>query len=233
MIKNELGAFMKLAPLTMILAMLIAAGCDTARDARKTRFNYSPFSSNTGTTGGNQTDGDGDLTIGDGSGSGSSGNTTTIPSEISHCSWAQDGLNGFSSNSTHLGQFTVCKSTSSETDLYIQIKNPITSVQVCLVPMSTSGSSSVYIGEPRCLVLSDNKRVYKVTMLKNRTYYSHLALNGVMIMKDEAHQYPYPFNQYILSPDAFIFCSEYLAQHGYDGYCDTFKDVGAYVYKQF
>lgn len=225
---------MKLTPLAIVLAMLIATSCDSARDARKSRFNYSPFSSTTGTTGGNQTD-DG-VTVDDGTNTGGSsgtGSTTPIPQEISHCSWASDGLNGFSSNSTHLGEFTVCKSSATETDLYIQIKNPITSVQVCLIPMSTSGSSSVYIGEPRCLVLSDNKRVYKVPMLKNRPYYSHLALNGVMIMKDEVHSYPYPFNKNILSPDAFIFCSEYLAQHRYEGYCDTFREVGAYVYKQF
>lgn len=220
---------MRIAPLTFIIILLAIAGCDSARDARKSRFDYSPFKN------GNDNPTGGAITIdpGDGTGSGTGTTTTTIPPEINHCSWAPDGLTGFSSNSTHLGEYTVCKSTSSETDLYIQIKNPITSVQVCLIPTSSSGSSSVYIGEPRCLVLNDNKRVYKVTMIKNRPNFSHLPLNGVMIMKDEQHFYPYPFNQNALSPDAYVFCSQYLAQYGYGGYCESFKSVGAYTFKQF
>tara|TARA_R110000868_G_scaffold90968_6_gene252131 strand:+ start:2257 stop:2928 length:672 start_codon:yes stop_codon:yes gene_type:complete len=223
---------MKLAPLTLSFLILSLVGCDSARDARKTRFDYSPFSTNNSTTAGNQTDGGG-VVVDTGSGSGTGSGTTTIPTEIDHCSWAPDGLNGFSSTSTHLGAYTVCQSKNSQTDLYIQVKNPVTNVQVCLVPTSSSGSSSVYIGEPRCLMLNDNKRVYKVTMLKNRPNFSQLPLNGVMIMKDEQHFYPYPFNQNALSPDAYVFCSQYLAQYGYGGYCESFKSVGAYTYKQF
>lgn len=220
---------MRLTSLTLVITLLAIAGCDSTRDARKSRFNYSPFSAaNTGTTPGNQTVNE--IPIDEGSGNTS---TTTIPAEISHCSWAPDGQNGFSSNSSHLGAFTVCKSSSKETDLYIQIKTPVTNVQVCLIPTSSSGSSSVYIGEPRCLVLGDNKRVYKVAMNKNRPNFSHLPLNGVMIMKDESHFYPYPFNQNALSPDAYIFCSQYLAQFNYAGYCEAFKSVNAYVFKQF
>lgn len=223
---------MKIVPLTFISLLLILTSCDSARQSRKSRFDYSPFSSTTGTTGGNQTGGD--IVIDNsGNGSGSGSGTTTIPTEINHCSWAPDGLNGFENSSSHLGSYTVCKSTTSEVDLYIQIKNPITNVQVCLIPTSASGEQSVYIGEPRCLVLNDNKRVYKVTMVKNRPNFSHLPLNGVMIMKDESHFYPYPFNQNALSPDAYVFCSQYLAQYGYGGYCESFKSVGAYAYKQF
>lgn len=223
---------MKFAPLLMISALILIAGCDSARDARKTRFSYSPVKSDpNNTTAGNQTGGT-PITIDNGSGSGS-GSSVTIPSEISHCSWAPDGVNGFADNSSHLGQFTACKSSTSETDIYIQVKTPVTNVQVCLIPTSHSGSSSVYIGEPRCLVLGDNKRVYKVTMVKNRPNFSHLPLTGLMIMKDEMHAYPYPFNQQALSPDAYIFCAQYLAQTNYGGYCDAFVQVGAYVYKQF
>src|SRR5690606_2827054 len=176
---------------------------------------------NTNPTAGNQTDNGSGLNIDDSNngGSGSGSSNVTIPAEISHCSWAADGINGFSTNSTHLGQFTVCKSSTTETDLYIQIKTPITNVQVCLIPVSNSNNSTVYIGEPRCLMLTDNKRVYKVTMLKNRPNFSTLPLNGVMVMKDEQHFYPYPFNQYALSPDAFIFCSQYLAQTNDAEYC--------------
>ncbi len=217
--------------LTTLILLFALVGCDSARDARRTRFNYSALNNSYdhGNNNGNNPIVV-DPTPGPGGGG---GGTTTIPPEISHCSWAPDGLNGFASNSTHLGAYTVCKSSTTETDLYIQIKNPITNVQVCLIPTSTSGSATVYIGEPRCLLLSDNKRVYKVSMQKNRPNFSHLALNSVMIMKDEVHFYPYPFNQNALSPDAFIFCSQYFDQTGYGGYCDSFKSVGAYVLKIF
>jgi len=223
---------MKILPLTFLSILMILTSCDSQRSTRKSRYDYSPFSSSTSTTGGNQTDGE-IIIDNTGNGSGGGGTTVTIPPEIDHCSWAPDGLNGFMSNSAHIGSYTVCKSTSNELDLYIQVKNPITNVQVCLIPTSASGGQSVYIGEPRCLVLNDNKRVYKVTMVKNRPNYSQLPLNSVMIMKDEVHFYPYPFNQNALSPDAYVFCSQYLAQYGYGGYCDAFKSVGAYTYKEF
>ena len=35
---------MRLTSLTLIITLLVIAGCDSTRDARKSRFNYSPFS---------------------------------------------------------------------------------------------------------------------------------------------------------------------------------------------
>lgn len=219
--------------LTAILIMFSIVGCDTARDARRSRYNSNALDNSNSYNWGNNNNNNGGVTVDNGGNTNGSGSGTTIPSEISHCSWASDGLNGFASNSSHLGQYTVCKSSTKETDLYIQVKNPVTNVQVCLIPTSTSNSAQVYIGEPRCLMLSDNKRVYKVPMLKNRSGFSHMPLNSVMIMKDESHPYPHPFNQYVLTPDAFIFCSNYFDQTGYSGYCDAFKDVGAYALNIF
>jgi len=157
-----------------------------------------------------------------------------IPAEIKHCNWSMDGQTGFSnSNNTHLGAHTICQSQSSPVDIYIQLKNPISDAQVCLIPTYNSGTSSIYIGEPRCLMISDNKRIYKVTLLKNRQGYSSFSVTGVMAMKDKAFFYPPPFYQHVLSPDAFLFCSQFLDQYSDDSYCQSFKSVGQYVYKQF
>lgn len=157
-----------------------------------------------------------------------------IPEEIKHCSWSADGKTGFeNSSNSHLGAHTICQSQNSEVDVYLQLKNPISDAQICLIPTYSSGSSSIYIGEPRCLMVNDNKRIYKVTLLKNRQGYSSFDVTGVMAMKDKAFFYPPPFYQHVLSPDAYLFCSQFLDQYGDDSYCQSFKSVGQYVYKQF
>lgn len=157
-----------------------------------------------------------------------------IPQEIKHCNWSADGQTGFeNSSNSHLGAHTICQSQNSEVDIYIQLKSPVSDAQICLIPTYNSGSSSIYIGEPRCLMVNDNKRIYKVKLLKNRQGYSSFNITGVMAMKDKAFFYPPPFYQHVLSPDAYLFCSQFLDQYGDDSYCQSFKSVGQYVYKQF
>lgn len=172
---------------------------------------------------------------------GSTGNIT-IPSEVAHCSWAQDGLNGFERGSAHLspsedstseGAYTLCQSTSSESDVFLQMKNPITDNQICLIPTYHSSSNSVYVGEPRCLFVRSNTSLYKITLVKNRPGFTQYPITGVMIMRDKAYQYGAPFYQMILSPDAYIFCSQWLAQYGDPSYCVPFKNAGHYTYHQF
>jgi hypothetical protein len=156
-----------------------------------------------------------------------------IPAEISHCQWSTDGVNNFKYNHTHLGNFNICQSSQSEVDINIQIRSPITDAQLCILPTYHSGSSSIYIGEPRCFLASNPKTVYKVTLLKNRPNYGHLNVTGVMVMKDKAFFYPAPFHQYVLSPDAYLFCSQFLDMYQDSSYCNAFKNVGQYVYHQF
>jgi hypothetical protein len=164
---------------------------------------------------------------------GTGGTTNTvIPSEISHCSWSMDGTTGFAYTHEHIGAYTVCKSTSSD-DIYLQVKNPITDVQLCLFPTTNTGSNSSYIGEARCLMVSDNKKIYKIITYKNRPGYTSSTLTGVMIMKDKAYFYPSPFYQWLLSPDAYVYCSQYLDQYNNSSYCSAFKSLNQYVYRQF
>jgi hypothetical protein len=160
--------------------------------------------------------------------------TSTIPSEVSHCSWSSDGVSGFeTTNNSHLGHHTLCQSSSNPDDIYIQVKTKIEGSQVCFIPNYSNSSASIYIGGPRCIMLDDNRKIYKITLYKNRAGYSGYAINSVMAMKDKLYFYPAPFNQNVLAPDAYIYCSQFLDQYNHAGYCDSFKSLGEYVYKKF
>lgn len=162
--------------------------------------------------------------------------TDLIPKEISHCSWSTDGQSHYAEETNaHLGAHTICQDNSNEKNIYIQIKEPINDSQVCLIPTYTSSGKTIYIGEPRCLLLTDPQKIYKVELSKNRdsSNYSKYAINSVMVMKDKAYFYPSPFYQYSLAPDAYIFCSQFLDQYGDPSYCQAFKSKNEYVFKLF
>ena len=158
-----------------------------------------------------------------------------IPQEISHCSWSSDGINGFTSTHPHLGAYTLCQEqgAGNDTKVHIQVQSPVNDSQVCVIPTYHSNGRAIYIGEPRCLLLNSNLSIYPITLLKNRTGYSQFQITSVMVMKDKAFFYPAPFYSYMLSPDAFLFCSQWLDQHGDSSYCYAFDSVGQYVYHQF
>ncbi|GAB4010502.1 MAG: hypothetical protein Fur0010_03310 [Bdellovibrio sp.] len=156
-----------------------------------------------------------------------------IPTEISHCSWASDGMSGFASSHAHIGEYTLCKSVADETDIYLQVKNNVSDSQLCLFPTTAEGSASTYIGEARCLMVTDNKKIYKIKMYKNRPGFESKSITGIMLMKDKAYFYPAPFYQYVLSPDAYLYCSNWLAIYKDQSYCVAFKSVGQYIYHQF
>lgn len=225
-----LGKYMKMISLTLLMTLTLVS-CDTARDRR------TAYSSNTYDTTGsyitNPTSSTGTVTVGGtDSTTDDSSTESTIPSEIAHCTWSEDGVSGFSESHTHLGEYTICQSTNKK-DVWIQVKTPITDSQVCIIPTHNSGSSSLYIGEPRCLMISDSKTIYKVTLYTNRTGYTNFSITGAMVMKDKAYFYPAPFYQYVLSPDAYIYCSQFLDQYKDSSYCTAFKSVGQYVFKVF
>lgn len=157
----------------------------------------------------------------------------SIPTEISHCSWASDGSTGFQSNHTHIGQYTLCKSVTDETDIYLQVKDNVSDTQLCLFPTTNDAGNSTYIGEARCLMVTDNKKIYKIKIYKNRPGFETKSLTGIMLMKDKAFFYPAPFYQYVLSPDAYLYCANWLAIYKDQSYCVAFKSVGQYIYHQF
>lgn len=228
-----LGKNMKKSSLILLLSILIVS-CDAPRDRRTAYSSNSYDSTSSGYVNIPSSTG----TVSDGGSDSSSDDSTeettesSIPSEIQHCTWSEDGSTGFAESHTHLGEYTLCQSTNKR-DVWIQVKTPITDSQVCIIPTHNSGSSSVYIGEPRCLMISDSKKIYKVTLYTNRTGYTNFSITGAMVMKDKAYFYPSPFYQYVLSPDAYIYCSQFLDQYKDSSYCNAFKQIGQYVYKVF
>jgi hypothetical protein len=190
------------------------------------------------------------------SNSNSVGNTSTtpasiIPSDASHCKFASDGATGFESSSTHLGEYTLCQSSTNKSVMYFQLKTPPTNtngdVSICLIPTTSNGSNSIYVGNPLCGQFKDPKSVRKITFIKYAQY-SNANINGVMFFKDLSWPYPvyykygqvnnqntyYPvYNNYINSLDAYRLCMDMLSNTGKTTNCDYFKSVGQYVYKQF
>lgn len=168
----------------------------------------------------------------------STSTTSNIPSVVSHCKWSTDGATNFDRSSNHLGDYTVCQSTSDEKQVYIQIKT-IPSSRVCLIPTSHNGSNSTYIGEPSCVLVSSNTTIYPVSLLKNRTGYENFKITGVMIMKDlvkYSYGYPYttiyPYTGEFYAPDAYLKCMAML-NYGNYYYCQAFNSKGEHVYHQF
>lgn len=231
---------------TLTMATLVSGCFEQGRDrstVQSTRDDSSPYDNRNPSGGAIALPASGG-SGGSGSGSGGTGGGTVsnpvtdisniIPDEIKHCTWSADGITNFqTSSNTHLGPHTLCQSKTAETDVFVQVKNPILDAQVCIVPTFASNNASVYIGEPRCLMLNDNKKIYKVSLLKNRPGYGSFKINGIMVMKDKAFFYPAPFYQHVLSPDAYLFCSQFLDQYGDPSYCTAFRSLGQYVYKTF
>jgi hypothetical protein len=224
---------MKKRLLLPLILPFIMLSCDQPRD-RRTAYKARDIDNNSSynydyNNGGNNDNGSGNENP---SPTATPGGGQNIPPEISHCSWSADGVNGFASTHPHTGAYTLCQ-TADETKVHLQVKSPITDSQVCLIPTYHSNNRAIYIGEPRCLLVHSNMSIYPITLLKNRTGYSNFQITGVMLMKDKAFFYPAPFYQYLLSPDAFLFCSQWLDQTGDSSYCYAFDSVGQYVYHQF
>ncbi|GEM_PF-621314 len=238
----EIKSFKYIATLG-VLSLLTITSCDAPRGERRvaggsaeSNLFGNPYGTTSGTTSSGTTTGSSTTGGDDTSGS------ITVPSEVSQCNWSSNGSTGFQSTGAHLspnednaseGAYTLCQSSSNPLDIWLQVKNPITSEQLCLIPTYHSGTNSVYIGEPKCLYVRSNTTLYKISMIKNRSGFSTYPVTGVMVMRDKAYEYGAPFYQVILSPDAYIFCSQWLAQYGDPSYCIPFKSGGHYQYHQF
>jgi len=229
----------------ILMALIITASCDAPRDRRAAYkedtsdsgpYWFSPSSSSGGQTSSDSSSDSSSDTSTDRTDttSDTTSSDSNIPEEIKHCSWSTDGTSGFSTtDKPHLGDHTLCQSKSNPNDIYIQVKTTIPDSQVCFIPTYNSSSASVYIGGPRCIMINETKKIYKITLNKNRTGYSGYAINSVMVMKDKAYFYDSPFNQLVLAPDAYIYCSQFLDQYGHPGYCESFKRRNEYVFKKF
>ncbi len=164
--------------------------------------------------------------------------TPTIPTDVSSsCIFSKDGLSGYKSNHSHIGKFSLCQSTSDPKKIYVQLQTPLTSVRLCIIPTYKNQSGYVYLGEPRCLYVPSATAITPVLLKTNRINYTNITPNSVIIMKDEVHSYGPPYGYpatAILSPDAYLFCANWLASHyGDTSYCQAFDAVGAFVLYPF
>jgi len=166
----------------------------------------------------------------------------TIPSEVDHCLWSDGSNQNFMYSSQHLSQtdtrsnaFTLCQSRTSKDVVYFQIEKPVSDVQICFIPMNHQGSNSPYIGEPRCLNATDNKKLYRIQMYKTRWGFENLDINGVMIIKDKMYSFSHPYNASILATDAFLMCNQRLRHPIYPTpeYCKTFISHRHYHFQRF
>lgn len=224
--------------LGMSLLFLLSA-CDSPRSQRALKgTSTSPIGvnlgSNTGSGSGTGTGTGTGTETGTGTGTGTGGSASAVPEDAKHCKFSTDGVNGFASNSTHLGPHTLCKSSTDGNTFYFQIKTPPVGsngdVNVCFIPTTSSGSNSIYVGNPMCGSFPDPKSVKKVTFVKYSSY-TNASINGVIFFKDTSYFYPV-FNRVMMTLAAYQGCMNMLA-YGNSAYCDAFKSVGQYVYQSF
>jgi hypothetical protein len=219
---------MKVKFFIAVVSMLTLASCDAPRDRRalfSTNSNaVTSTSTNTPTPTATTT-----------STPTPSSTTTVYPTDVnSACKFTDEATGAFLSSSTHAGSYTMCKSTSNDNVAYFQIKTPPTdtsgnSVQLCFIPMTTSGSNSIYIGNPMCGYFT-NSTVKKITFTKYSAY-SNATLSSVMFFKDTNYYYS-AFNAYTNTLTAFQACMNAL-YYGNTTYCNSFKSTGQYVMQNF
>lgn len=233
---------MKMNKILALAVVFTLSACDAPRTQRALSSTSSSSLSGSNSGGVNFINNSDSSTL-SGSASNSSGSTSTtttpstIPSDATHCKFSTDGVNGFESNSTHLGEYTLCQSSTDKSIMYFQVKTPPSNsngdISICLIPTTNYGSNSIYVGNPMCGYFKDPKAVRKITFIKFAAY-SNATISGVMFFKDLSWYYNYPFNQYAMTLDAYKTCMNMLAYPYYNSaYCTAFKNVGQYVYKQF
>lgn len=222
-------SFMTKSKLLIIFMIAILFSCDSPRSKRSTSFN-----------------GHGNSLTNNGNGSGvnlnnnnspalpTSGSSSIIPTDAGHCSFASDGITGFESNSSHLNEYTLCQSSTDNKTVYFQLKIPPKNggndVSICLIPTTSSGANSIYVGNPMCGYFNAPKSVRKITFIKFPQY-ANANITGVIFFKDLSYYYPV-YNKYEMTLEAYKMCMNMLA-YGNTSYCQAFKDVGQYVFKQF
>lgn len=214
--------------IALLAILLMTTACDSPRSQRSIIS-----SSSNGLTSGNTTGGT-DLGTGTTIPTGTTTTPSNVPADASHCKFSTDGINGFASSSTHLGAYTLCQSSTDKTVFYAQFKTPPVGangdVSICFIPHTTSGSNSIYVGNPMCGTFTDPKSVKKITFVKY-TQYSSALINNVMFFKDTYYYYPM-YGKNVMTLDAYKDCMARLAL-GVSTYCNSFKSVSQYVLQSF
>lgn len=222
-----------IAKIGVFILIVILSSCDSPRSQR-TVLTSSNSSSATLPTNNSNT--------GINLGSGVDSNFTTtpvsnanVPVDATHCKFSADGINGFESTSAHLGSYTLCQSSIDKNIFYVQFKTPPVSnagdVSICFIPHTTTGTNSIYIGNPMCGDFPDPKAVKKITFVKFSTF-NNALINSVLFFKDTSYFYPSPYNATMLTLTAYQICMNQLSI-GNASACNAFKSVNQYVLKTF
>jgi hypothetical protein len=217
----------------IVLTALLISSCDSPR-AQRAVVGSSTSNSLNNSSGFNPSTSTGTGTTTGGTTTENTTTTSNIPEDAKHCKFSTDGLSNFASNSTHLGPHTLCKSSTDANSFYFQLKTPPVGttgdVNICFIPTTSSGSNSIYVGNPMCGSFSDPKAVKKITFVKYSSY-TNASINGVIFFKDTSYYYPV-YNRTMMTLAAYQGCMNMLA-YGNTTYCDAFKSVGQYVYQAF
>lgn len=222
-----------------LATLALLASCDSPRSQRAISSNNNgPNNSNGLTNNGNMTTVDlnnsNSSTLPQTTTNPTTGFASVVPTDATHCKFASDGMTGFESNSTHLGEYSLCQSSVDKSVVYFQLKTPPSNnngdVSICLIPTTSNGANSIYVGNPMCGYFKDPKAVRKINFIKYAQY-ANATINGVMFFKDLSWYYPV-YNNYMMTLDAYKTCMNMLA-YGNSAYCQSFKNVGQYVFKQF
>ena len=217
--------------LILIGALVFLSSCDSPRTRKATLSTQNSNSSSSGYTIDRN-----DSPNSSGSNTGNTTSTNTnLPSDAQHCSFSTDGEYNYSFQSSHITSYNVCKSSTDNNTFYVQIKDPNSnsqgesSVNICLIPMTTSNGNSIHVGNPQCGVFTDSKTIRKITFVKNSAY-SSATINSIMIFKDLKYNYPgYGVTYPISTLQAYSTCMSYLNLYGNSYYCSAFKAANFYT----
>jgi hypothetical protein len=143
----------------------------------------------------------------------------------------------FSSN--FLGEYKICQ--QNEKRIKIELKNPQIEKKYCFIPnyYNKQSNKAIFIGEPRCLFIKFSNKPVEVTFLKNRNSpqdgsdYSTFPINSVMILIDEVHYFPPPYEGAISSVEAYLKCYEFIDSLEDKSYCEAFKESKLYNFHIF
>ncbi len=245
-IKNVKAVFMKKLILPIYITLSFITACDSPRSQRALyNTNNSGLKSNSINP----------INLDNGSSTTTNNTTVTtnattpsIPSDATQCKFSIDGTSGFESTSSHLGDYTLCQSSTDKNVVYFQLKTPPINtsgdVSICFIPTTNNGQNSIYVGNPMCGYFKNSKELRKINFIKYAQY-SNANITGVIFFKDLSWLYPiynkytygygyYPvYNNYFNTLDAYKLCMNMLADINNSSNCTYFKNVGQYVYKQF
>ncbi|TDJ07190.1 MAG: hypothetical protein E2O68_03925 [Deltaproteobacteria bacterium] len=147
----------------------------------------------------------------------------------------------FSHYSKFLNHYNICQDPGNDKIVRIQLEKGNDQVKYCFIPTYSQdgGDKSIFIGEPRCLLISDSRKIHEIEFLKNRPSpkgslpFSKFPIKGVLIIKDEVLDFLAPFKAPLPAPNAYLKCAEVLDLTGDDSYCLAFKEMGRYSLHSF